>query len=58
MSVPTTAEELAAELQLHTGALERLLDWVRALGLLAKEMVCTATTPLPSTISIAAVPLR
>jgi acetylserotonin N-methyltransferase len=32
-----TAPELAAELQLHAGALERLLDGCAALGLLAKD---------------------
>ena len=34
---PATAAELAAELKLHAGALERLLDGCAALGLLAKE---------------------
>jgi acetylserotonin O-methyltransferase len=34
---PATAEELAAELGLHAGALERLLDGCAALVLLAKE---------------------
>ena len=34
---PATAADLAAELRLHAGALERLLDGCAALGLLAKE---------------------
>jgi len=34
---PAGAAELAAELRLHAGALERLLDGCAALGLLAKE---------------------
>jgi len=34
---PATATELASELGLHAGALERLLDGCAALGLLAKE---------------------
>src|ERR1039458_4649246 len=34
---PATAAELAGELKLHAGALERLLDGCAALGLLAKE---------------------
>jgi acetylserotonin N-methyltransferase len=34
---PATSGDLAAELELHAGALERLLDGCAALGLLAKE---------------------
>jgi len=43
---PATAGELASEIGLHPGALERLLDGCAALGLLAKEHDLYRNTPV------------